>query len=327
MLDRRIFIAAAFAMSVAFAPAVSHADTYPDRPIRLIVPFPAGGINDVLARAWANKVTPHLRTIVIDNRGGGGGMIGAAEAARAQPDGYTLLIGNSTNQVLNPQLMRSPPFDPATAFAAITMLTKIPNALAVHPSLPIHNLQQLADYARANPGKLSYGSAGVGTTTHLSAELFMNLAGGLEMVHVPYRGGAPGMSDITGGTIPVVSLSMAAQLIELHRAGKIRILCVNSTKRVEAAPDIPTTVESGYPDLVVEVFNGIFAPAGTPRPILDRIAEATRKIATDPDYQKVLKASGAEVVVDSDPDSAAHSMAEQRKLWTPMIKASGIEKR
>lgn len=327
MPNRRALVAAAFAMLAALAPPVSLADTYPDRPIRLIVPFPAGGINDVLARAWANKVAPHLGTIVIDNRGGGGGMVGAAEAARAQPDGYTLLIGNSTNQVLNPQLMKSPPFNPATDFAAITMLTKIPNALAVHPSLPVHTLAELADYARANPGKLSYGTAGVGTTTHLSAALFMRLAGGLDMVHVPYRGGAPGTSDITGGTIPVISLSTAAHLIELHRVGKIRILCVNSTKRVGAAPDIPTSVELGYPDLVVEVFNGIFAPAGTPRPIIDRIAAATRKIDTDPDYQRVLKASGAEVIVDSDPDTAARSMAEQRERWAPMIKASGIEKR
>lgn len=329
MPDRRAFIstAATFAVLITLVPMVSHADTYPNRPIRLIVPFPAGGINDVLARVWANKVRPHLGSIVIENRGGGGSMIGATEAARAQPDGYTLLIGNSTNQVLNPQLMRSPPFNPTTDFEAITILTKIPNALAVHPSLPVHDLEQLANYARENPGKLSYGTAGVGTMTHLSAELFRRVAGGLEMVHVPYRGGAPGISDIIGGTIPVVSLSMAANLIELHRAGKIRILCVNSTKRVEVAPDIPTSVELGYPDLVVEVFNGIFAPAGTPRPIIDRIAEATRKIASDPEYQTVLKASGAEVIVDSGPDEATSFVTAERERWIPIIKASGIEKR
>lgn len=305
----------------------SAADNYPERSIRLIVPFPAGGINDVLARVWADKVTPHLGTVVIENRGGGGSMIGSAEAARAAPDGYTLLLGNSTNQVLNPLLMRLPPFDPAKDFVAVTILTKIPNAIAVHPSLPVHNLKELADYARANAGKLSYGSAGVGTMTHLSGELFKKMAGGLDMVHVPYRGGAPGIADIAGGTVPVISLSMAAQLLALHRAGKIRIICVNAAARVEVAPDIPTAVESGFPGMVVEVFNGIFAPAGTARPIADRIANATKKIMTDPELQKVLKGAGAEVVMDSDPDKATQFVTTERERWTPIINASGIEKR
>ena len=315
-------------LAVQIAPlAAPAADNYPDRPIRLIVPFPAGGINDVLARVWADKITPHLGTVIIENRGGGGSMIGSAEAARATPDGYTLLLGNSTNQVLNPQLMRSPPFDPAKDFVAVTILTKIPNAIAVHPSLPVHTLKELADYARSNAGKLSYGSAGVGTMTHLSGELFKKLAGGLDIVHVPYRGGAPGIADITGGTVPVISLSMAAQLLALHRAGKIRIICVNAAARVEVAPEIPTAVESGFPGLVVEVFNGIFVPAGTPRPIVDRIANATKKVMTDPELQRVLKGAGADVVVDSDPDKAAQFVTAERERWTPIINASGIEKR
>lgn len=314
------------AMAVAphAAPAV---DSYPDRPIRLIVPFPAGGINDVLARAWADKIAPHLGTVIIENRGGGGSMIGSAEAARAAPDGYTLLLGNSTNQVLNPQLMRSPPFDPAKDFVAVTILTKIPNAMAVHPSLPVHSLKELADYARAHPGKLSYGSAGVGTMTHLSGELFKKLAGGLDLVHVPYRGGAPGIADITGGMVPVMSLSMAAQLLALHRAEKIRILCVNAAKRVDVVPDIPTAAESGFPGVVVEVFNGIFAPAGTPRAIVDRIAGATNKIMHDVELQKTLKAAGADVVTDSDPDKATQFVTAERERWTPIIRESGIEKR
>jgi tripartite-type tricarboxylate transporter receptor subunit TctC len=162
--------ALALLMSIALPEARSQSATvsYPERPIRLIVPFPAGGINDVLARAWADKIAPHLGTIVIENRGGGGSMIGSAEAARAAPDGYTLLLGNSTNQVLNPQLMKSPPFDPAKDFIAVTILTKIPNVIVVHGSLPVHNLKELAAYARANPGKLSY--AWRGSMTHLSGE-------------------------------------------------------------------------------------------------------------------------------------------------------------
>jgi tripartite-type tricarboxylate transporter receptor subunit TctC len=303
------------------------AEDYPERAIRLVVPFPAGGINDVLARVWADKIAPHLGTVTIENRGGGGGMIGSAEVARAAPDGYTLLLGNSTNQVLNPELMRSPPFDPAKDFIPVTILATIPNVIAVSSSLPVRDLKELADYARANPGTLSYGSAGVGTMTHLSGELFKKLAGGLDIVHVPYRGGAPAITDITGGTQPVISLSMAAQILALHRAGKIRLLCVNASSRLEIAPDIPTAAESGFPGLVVEVFNGIFVPAGTAKPIVDRIADATRKIMTDGDLQTALKGAGAHIVVDSGPDQAARFVAAERARWTPIIAASGIEKR
>ena len=330
-LRQSMLYGAAVALTAIVAPtgslAQSAADRYPDHSIRLVVPFPAGGINDVLARVWANKVSPHLGTIVIENRSGGGSMLGSAEVAHAPPDGYSLLLGNSTNQVLNPALMRSPPFDPAKDLLAVTILTTIPSVIAVHPSLPVHNLKELAEYARANPGKLSYGSAGVGTMTHLSGELFKKLAGGLDIVHVPYRGGAPGISDITGGNVPVISLSMAAQLLDLHRAGKIRVLCVNSQVRLDVAPDIPTAVESGFPGLVVQTFNGIFVPAGTPAAIVDRIASATKKIMTDPELQKVLKAAGAEIVTDSDSALATRFVAQERERWAPIIKASGMEVR
>jgi len=323
---RRSLIGAAVLVGMALAApfGAAAADTYPDRPIRLIVPFPAGGINDVLARVWANAVAPDLGTVIIENRGGGGSMIGSADVAHAAPDGYMLLLGNSTNQVLNPQLMRSPPFNAAKDLIPVTIITTIPNVIAVTPSLPVHNLRELADYARAHPGKLSYGSAGVGTMTHLSGELFKKLGGGLEIVHIPYRGGAPAITDITGGTLPMVSLSMAGQLLALHKAGKIRILCVNATSRVAAAPDIPTTVESGFPDLVVEVFNGIFVPAATPKPIIDRIANATKKIITDPKVQNVLEGVGANIIVDSDPEKAKQFVTAERARWEPIIKEAGI---
>ncbi len=163
--------------------------------------------------------------------------------------------------------------------------------------------------------------------THLSAELFKKLAGSLDMVHVPYRGGAPATADLIGGTVPVMSLSMAAELLELHRAGKIRIICVNARERLEIAPDIPTAVEAGFPEMVVQVFNGLFVPAGTPAPIVNRIADATKKIMPDPDLQKVLKAVGAQIVFNSDSEKATRFVAEERERWTPIIQASGIEKR
>ena len=327
-LHRALIGVAALLVAALGAPfGALAAGTYPDHPIRLVVPFPAGGINDVLARVWSNAVAPDLGTIIIENRGGGGSMIGSAEVAHAAPDGYTVLLGNTTNQVLNPQLMRSPPFDATKDLIPVTMISTIPNVIAVTPSLPVHNLKELADYARANPGKLSYGSAGVGTMTHLSGELFKKLGGGLNIVHIPYRGGAPAIADITGGTLPMVSLSMAAQLLALHRAGKIRILCVNGSTRVNVAPDIPTTVESGFPGLVVEVFNGLFVPARTPKPIVDRIASATKKIMTDPKVHSLLNGAGAHVVVDSDPEKAAQYVTAERARWTPIIQEAGIPKR
>ena len=325
----RIGVAAVIAVLTLASPlvwrAANAADDYPARSIRVIVPFPAGGINDVLGRVWANAITPHLGTVIIENRGGGGSMIGSNEVARAQPDGYTLLLGNSTNQLLNPQLMKSPPFNPETDFSAVAILALIPNVMAVHPSIPVQSLKELADYARQNPGKLSYGSAGVGTMTHLSGELFKQQAGGLDIVHVPYRGGAPGISDLIGGAVPVMSLSIAAQLLELHAAGKIRILCVNAPSRLAIAPDIPTAPEAGFPGMVVQVFNGIFAPAATPKPVLDRIAEGTRKAMAGGEVQDILGAAGATIVADSSPEKAARFVKAERDRWTPIIKASGIE--
>lgn len=322
-------LAAALASAILLfsGAATGSAQDYPARPIRIVVPFAAGGINDVLARTWVNAITPHIGTVIVENRGGGGSMIGSAEVANATPDGYTLLLGNSTNQVLNPQLMRSPPFDPERDFAAVSILALIPNVIAVHASLPVHSLRELSDYARQNPGKLSYGSAGVGTMTHLAGELFKKLAGGIDIVHVPYRGGAPGTADLTGGTVPVMSLSMAASLLGLHTSGKIRILCVNAPNRLAIAPDIPTAVEAGYPDMVVQVFNGVFAPAATPRPILERVAAETRKAMQASDVKTVLGAAGATIVTDSTLDSAAAFVRDERQRWTPIIKASGIEVR
>ncbi len=331
-MDWRMTTAAAAIAAFALAAldlrqTTNAADEYPTRPVRVIVPFPAGGINDVLGRVWANAVAPHLGTVIVENRGGGGSMIGSTEVARAAPDGYTLLVGNSTNQLLNPQLMKSPPFNPETDFTAVAILALIPNVIAVHPSLSVNSLKELADYARQNPGKLSYGSAGVGTMTHLSGELFKKQAGNLDMVHVPYRGGAPGTSDLTGGTIPVMSLSMASQLLALHAAGKLRILCVNAPSRLAIAPDIPTAAEAGYPGMVVQVFNGIFAPAATPKPTLDRIARESRKAMATDEVGKVLGAAGATIVADSTPEQAVRFVKEERDRWTRIIKASGIEPR
>src|SRR6266540_1345497 len=226
---------------------------YPDRAIRLIVPFSPGGATDVVGRLWAEKMKPVLGTVVTENRGGGGGVTGAAEVARAQPDGHTFLFGNTSTQVLIPSIV-------------------------VHASVPARNLAELIAYARANPGKLSYGSAGAGTVTNLAGELFKQLIGAPDIVHIPYKGAAPGVADLASGHIPMMTPNVGGPLLEFHRAGKVRILAVNAASRITAAPDIPTSIEAGLPGMIAGNLNGLFAPAGITQPIIERIAGSTRQI-------------------------------------------------
>ncbi|MPZ57113.1 MAG: tripartite tricarboxylate transporter substrate binding protein [Rhizobiales bacterium] len=331
MMERRDFLTAWLAASATLAtvltplPAASQ-DKYPSRPIHLVVPFPPGGVTDVVGRLWADKAKAELGTIVIDNRGGAGGTIGAAEVARAAPDGYTLLLGNTSNIVINPVTMPNPPYDPLKAFAPIAIITEIPTSIVIHPSVPAKNLRELIAYAKANPGKLSYGSAGAGTATNLSGELFKDLGGNLDIVHIPYKGAGPGMADLISGHIPMFTPNITAQVLSLHEAGKVRILAINAPKRIKAAPNIPTAEEAGVPGMVVLVFNGLFAPAGTPKAVLDRIAQVNKKVMNDPDMQKVLNKAGAEGVTDSSPAEATKFVSVEIKRWTPVLKATAPKK-
>ncbi len=313
--------------ALAARPFAAFAAAYPDHPIKLVVPFAAGGITDVLGRVWANGAGATLGTIIIENRGGGGSMIGATEVAHAAPDGYTLLVGNTSNQVLNPELMESPPFDAEKDLIPLVIFTAIPNVIVASASLPVHDLKELVAYARKNPGKLSYGSAGVGTMTNLSGELFKKLGGNLNIVHVPYRGGAPVITDLISGTLPIASLSVAAPLLALHKQGKIRILCVEAEKRLGIAPDIPTAAEAGFPDLVVEVFDGIFAPAGTPQAAIDKVVAANAVAMKNPAVLATIEKVGGHPMPYSDPGSAAKFMALERNRWRPIIREIGIPKR
>src|SRR5438477_1479051 len=276
---------------------------YPDRPIKLIVPFAPGGATYVAGRLWAERMKLVLGTIVIDNRASGGGAPGASEVARAQPDGHTLLFGNTSTQVLLPVLMARPPYDPVKDFTAIYILCLAPVVIVVHEQVPARTLQELSAYARANPGKLSYGSAGAGTLTNLAGELFKQLIGAPDIVHIPYKGAAPGVADLASGHIPMMTPNVGAPLIELHRAGKVRILAINAAKRIKAAPDIPTAVEAGLPGMIAGNLNGLFTPAGVAEPIVERLADATRQIMADADVQRILVASGFEPITDSGPQA------------------------
>jgi tripartite-type tricarboxylate transporter receptor subunit TctC len=324
-MNRRDVLTAGLASLSAALLAPPSARAYPDRAIRLVVPFSPGGATDVVGRLWAEKMKPVLGTVVTENRGGGGGVTGAAEVARAQPDGHTFLFGNTSTQVLIPAIMSNPPYDPLKDFVGIYILCNSPTSIVVHESVPARTLAELIAYAKANPGKLSYGSAGAGTLTNLAGELFKQLIGAPDIVHIPYKGSAPGVADLASGHIPMMTPNVGGPLIDFHRAGKVRILAINSTTRIKAAPDIPTAIEAGLPGMIAGNLNGLFAPAGIAQAIVGQIAEATRKSMTDADLQRVLIASGFEPILDSGPDATRQFISDELARWTPIMKATGFK--
>jgi tripartite-type tricarboxylate transporter receptor subunit TctC len=296
---------------------------YPERPIRLVIPSMPGGVIDAVGRQWAQAVKALLGPVFIENLGGGGGTIGAAAVGRADPDGYSILLGGVAILVLIPIAGRAR-YDPARDFAPISILGVVPNAFVIHPSLPVRSLSELVDYDKANPGKLSYGSPGVGTMSHLAGELFKSLTGTNDIIHVPYKGAGPAISDLISGQIPMVLLSVTGQVLELHHSGKVRVLAVATPGRIIAAPDIPTAVEQGLPSLIAQTFCGLFAPAGTPTAIVEQISDATHTAMADGEFREKLIASGFEPYLDSSPQAARRFVDDEVVRWTPVIKAIGL---
>jgi len=323
-MNRRVVLGGGLTL-LATATLAPRGFAYPDRVIKLVIPFSPGGATDVVGRLWAEKIKLVLGTVVTENRGGGGGVTGAAEVARAQPDGHTFLFGNTSTQVLIPAIMPNPPYDPLKDFAGIYTLCNTPTSIVVHTSVPARDLAELIAYAKANPGKLSYGSAGAGTLTNLAGELFKQLIGAPDIVHIPYKGAAPGIADLASGHIPMMTPNVGGPLIEFHRAGKVRILAVNAPARIKAAPDIPTAIEAGLPGMVAGNLNGLFAPAGVAKPIIERIAEATRNVMADADVQRILIASGFEPILDSGPQATHQFIGEELARWMPIMKATGFK--
>jgi tripartite-type tricarboxylate transporter receptor subunit TctC len=315
------------AAGAAALPAVTRfarAQSYPARPIRLVVPFPPGGVYDALGRPWADKMKPLLGTVIVENVGGAGGGIGGAQVARARPDGYTILLGGLAINVINWVAVSRPLYDPKE-LESVSILGSTSFAIAVHSAVAAQNMKELIDHARTNPGKLSYGSAGVGSLNHLTGEVFKSLTGLSDIPHVPYRGAGPALTDLISGQIPMAVVSVSGQVIELHRSNKIRMLAVTSPKRIPAAPEIPTASEVGLPDLVTEQFIGLFAPAGTPRAIIEQIALATRSALADPDFQQRLFALGFEAAPDSSPGKMQRIVESEFTYWTPVIKSIGLK--
>jgi tripartite-type tricarboxylate transporter receptor subunit TctC len=325
MLKRREVLA--LGLGALFARALTPAfaqPRYPDRPIRLVIPFPPGGVYDAVGRPYAERMKTALGTVIVENQGGAGGSLGAAAVARAQPDGYTILLGGGGPLVVNPIAGSRTPYDPIRDFEPISMLVTTALAFAVHPSMPIRSLQELIDYARSNPGKLTYGSAGVGSINHLSGELFKSLAA-VDVVHVPYRGMGQALTDLVGGQIPMVLPNLTSQVLELYRSGKLRLLAVTSPGRVVGAPELPTAVEAGLPGMISQNFIGVFAPRGTPKSIIEQMSEATHIAMTDPDLQKLFVTSGLEAALDSNPEHARRVLEEDIARWTPIIKSIGLK--
>src|SRR5215467_11937626 len=298
---------------------------YPDRPIKLIVPFAPGGATDVAGRLWAEKIKPLVGTVVVENKPSGGGAPGTTEVARAQPDGYTLLFGNTSTQVLLPVLMPRPPYDPVKDFAAISIVCVSPTVIVVNEKVPVRTLRELIAYAKANPGKLSYGSAGAGTLTNLAGELFKELIGAPDIVHIPYKGSAPGVADLAAGHIPMMTPNIGGPLIDFHRTGKVRILAVAHETRLKIAPDIPTAIEAGLPGMVASNFNGLFAPADLSPAIVGELAQATRRVMDDAEFQRTLATSGFEPIAESGPQQAQRLVSDELARWTPIMKSTNFK--
>jgi len=317
----RKLIAALFLCAAGLSHAQSNS-VYPAKPIHLIVPFPPGGGNDTVARAIAQQISPELgQPVVIDNKPGAGGAVGAELAAKSAPDGYTLFLAGVGSHVVNPNVHKVP-YDPVKDFAPITLIASAPSVLVVNPKVPAQNIAEFTAYARANPGKLNYASNGAGSAAQLAAAMYETMAG-VKMVHVPYKGIAPALTDLLGGEVQLMFGTVVA-LVPHIQAGKLRALAVTGKKRSALLPDVPTLRESGLPEYEAGSWYGIEAPAGTPRPIIEQLNAVIVKALRQPDVAKRLATEGAEVIGSTPEEFGAHIKAEVERVGR-IVRAAGIK--
>ena len=320
-IQRRTVLQAAAALACGCAMAAASAQGYPTRPITIIVPFSAGGTTDILARIVGQGLTTELgQSVIVDNKPGAGGNIGASLAAKAQPDGYTLFMGTVGTHAINQALYKKMPFDPVKDFAPLTRVATVPNLLVAHPSQPFKTVKEVIAYAKAHPGDVTYGSPGSGSSPHVSGALFQSLTGA-QITHVPYKGSAPAMSDLLGGQIAVMFDNMPSA-IQHVRSGKLRPIAVTTAKRSPELPDVPTIAEAGVPGYEATSWFGMFAVAGTPKPVLDKLHAALAKVLSQPDVKKKIADQGGDVVVETPEQFAAFIKAETAK-WGKVVKESG----
>jgi tripartite-type tricarboxylate transporter receptor subunit TctC len=308
------------AFSFMYPVAATAQENYPNKPIRFIIGFPPGGSNNIVARAIAPKLSEYLgQQVVVDNRGGANTSIATALAAQAEPDGYTILM-NAPGHTTNPWLIKNLSYDSIKDFDFITQIGKASNLLATHPSFPPRSVRELIDYSKANPGKINFGSSGIGTSVHLSAELFQYMTG-VKWVHVAYKGGGPGLVALLAGEVSLY-FGNVPTVIRHVRAGKLRGLATTGSKRSPGAPDLPTVAET-VPGFEVSPWWGLSAPAGTPPAILQRLHKETIRALNDPEVRKLLESLGAEVMGTTPKEYAAFIRNEIDK-WGKVIKAAGI---
>jgi tripartite-type tricarboxylate transporter receptor subunit TctC len=314
----RLFIAVAMTACAGTAAA----QDYPSRPITLIVPYPAGGGNDVLGRLVGEKMSKSLKqTIVVENRGGAGGTIGTRQVAKSAPDGYTMLIATSS-LAINPSLYPNVGYDPRKDFAPIGLIASSANVVLVHPSVPVKSIRELIALAKKSPGKLNFASTGSGSSVHLAAELFAAMAG-IKINHVPYRGSGPALNDLLGGHVTMM-FSTLPSAIGIVRGGKVRALAVTGAKRSNVFPELPTIAEAGLPGYEAELHYGLVAPAGTPRAAIDKLNAALREALNDASLRERLAREGA-VALPSTPEQYASDIDAEEKKWSKIIRDAGVK--
>jgi tripartite-type tricarboxylate transporter receptor subunit TctC len=321
---KRRHLLAAGAATLA-APSIVWAQAkYPAQPIRLVIPFPPAGPTDIIGRMTAEKLTGVLgQNVLVDNKAGAAGSIGAVEVKNAKPDGYTFLFATSSTHAINPTAFTKPPYDPVKDFTPVSSICVNPLVLVAHPSMP-DTLMGLVDLMKKNPGKYSYGSSGMGGITHLAGEYLKASVGGMNVEHVPYRGSMPALQDMMAGNVMWMFETMSTSL-QLHRSGRVRILGFAHAVRTPAAPDIPTIIEAGVPGYEAYTFNLILAPAGAPPDVVQAIDAATRKVMTDKAFIEALEKIAAVPTTDTTPERTAKFIKDELAKWAPIIKAAGVK--
>ena len=324
LISRAGFVATLVLMLAAVGAASAAAqDKYPSRTVRVIVPTPAGGPIDVMARLVANEIAPGLgQSVIVDNRGGAGNTIGSAEAARATADGYTLLYSSSSGLVIAPMLQKSAGYDPLKSFDPIAVVAATANILVVNPSVPAKSVAELVAYAKANPGKVNFSSGGIGTLPHLIGEYFKSHAG-VDVIHVPYRGGGPSIQDVVAGHVEYTFEGISV-LLPLIKAGQLRALAVTSAKRSPLLPDVPTMIESGFPDFATSAWTGLLAPTGTPPEVIAKLNTAVNAALQTAEMKAALDRLAGDAL-GGPPAELTKVIQSDIGKWQPIIQALNLQ--
>jgi tripartite-type tricarboxylate transporter receptor subunit TctC len=320
---KALLCTAAVVLGLSGGPDRAEAQNFPNRTITLVIPFAPGGSTSIVGRVIADKMSELIgEKVVVDNRPGAGGTVGTKAVAKSDPDGYTIALGYTGTLAIGPSLFKNAGYDPRKDFAPIGMIGNAPNSLVVHPSFPAKTVGELIAYAKANPGKVNFGSAGAGTASHITGEYFAASAG-IKLVHVPYKGTGPALTDLLGGHIPMAFAPIPASHANVS-AGMLRALAVTSTTRSSLLPEIPTIAEAALPGFDASLYYGLVAPAGTPRPVIDKLNKTLNAALASDEVKKQLGLDGTEITPGT-PQAYTDFIDKDEKKWAGLVKASGVE--